>query len=71
MHDDKQRIAVILDFRPLMAVPRILYRQFMQRKLLFHHIELFRGRICQSYPDEAVGPGQIITDFPNRQVCQT
>src|SRR5207249_7737743 len=49
----KQRIAVFLDLRPLMAMSGVLHRELVQTELRAHFLELGRLGILESYPDEA------------------
>ena len=70
VHDGEYRIAIFLDLRPLVAMARILDRQFVQGKLLLHLIQFLRCRIAQGNPDEAIRFGQIVADFLDSHVGQ-
>ena len=70
VHDDKQRVAVLLDFWPLMAVQGIFDRQFVQVEFLLHFQHLDFGRVAQGDPDEAVRPFKIVADVGNRDVSE-
>jgi hypothetical protein len=54
LHDDEQRVPVLLDLGPLVPVPRILDGQFVQVELLLHLAQFVVGRVAQGHPDEAV-----------------
>ena len=58
----EQEIAVLLDLRPLMAVPCIFDRQRMQVELGLHQLQRARIGFQQRDPDEAIGLDQIAMD---------
>ena len=64
----KQRIAVLLDLRSLMARPCIFNSERMQVELLRHLIELFAGRLKERYPDEAIGTRDVFADVLDRDI---
>ena len=68
MQHGEQRVVVLLDLRPLVAVPRILDRQVVQAELLLHLRELFGRRVLQRHPDEAAGLGQVVADVVDRAI---
>ena len=68
LQDGKQRVAVLLDLGPLMAVSRVLDGQVRQVEFLLHLLELGRRRVLQPDPDEATGTLQIVADRLLRDV---
>ena len=58
----KQRIAVLLDLRSLMAGARIFNGKRVQVELLRHLIELLPGRLEERHPDEAIGTRDVLAD---------
>jgi len=63
VQDEEERIPVLLDLRPLVAVARVLHRQLVQVELLLHRRELGIGRVAQGNPDEAVGTREVAADL--------
>ena len=64
----EQRVAVLLDLRPLVPVPRVLDRELVQRELLRHLVQLFVRRLEQGDPDEAVAAAHVLADVLLRDV---
>ena len=64
----EQRVAVLLDLRPLMAVPGIFDGELVQVEFLLHFLELARRRILERDPDEAIGTLHIFADVFLRNV---
>ena len=54
--DDEQRIAVLLDFRPLMRLAGVLDRQVVEVELLLHAREQLIARFVQADPNDMAGP---------------
>ena len=48
---DKQRVAILFDFRPLMGVVRVLDRQIMQFELPLHAAQKRHIRLVEPNPD--------------------
>jgi hypothetical protein len=59
----EQRIAVLLDLRPLVAVARVLHRELVQIELLLHLLQLGFGGVAQPHPHEAPRPREIVADL--------
>jgi hypothetical protein len=68
MEHREERIAVLLDLRPLMAVLRVLDGEFVQAELLRHVREFARAGLLQRDPDEAVGQVPVSIDFVDLDV---
>ena len=68
VQDGEQRIAVLLDLRPLVAVARVVDGELVQAELLRHLVELVHRRLEQRDPDEAVGPAHVLADVLDRNV---
>src|SRR5215217_540579 len=52
---DEQRVAILLDLRPLMGVVGILDRKVMQLALPLHAAEHRHVRLAQADPDHGIG----------------
>ena len=65
---DEQRVAVLLDLRPLVAVARVLDRELVQVELLLHLLELGLGGVLERHPDEAAGPREVVADLAHVDV---
>jgi len=59
----EQRIAIFLDLGTLVAVVRILDRQFVQVEFLLHRGEFAGPGIQERHPDEAIGTAYVVADF--------
>jgi hypothetical protein len=68
MQDGEQRIAVLLDLGPLVAMARVVDRELVQAELLRHFVQLVHRRLEQRHPDEAVGPAYVLADILARDV---
>jgi len=64
----EQRVAVLLDLGPLMAVEGVLDRQVGQVELLVHRIELLARGLEQRNPDETFGLADVTVDFAGLDV---
>ena len=62
MQHREQRIAVLLDLRPLMPFACILERKLVQPELLAHQLELLGRRVLQRDPHEAFGLRYVVAD---------
>ena len=51
--------AVLVDLRPLVALPRVLDGQLVQAELFLKRRELRRFGILQRHPDETLFPGEM------------
>ena len=59
----EQRVAVLLDLGPLVAVVRVLDRQLVQVELVLHLGELGGVGVAQRHPDEAVRAADVGLDL--------
>jgi len=66
----EQRVSVLFDLRPLVAVARVFDGQLVQAELFAHFLELGRLRILEADPDEAVGAFDILADGFLRNVAE-
>ena len=64
----EQRVAVLLDLRPLVAVTRVLDRELVQPELLLHGSELLGRGVLERHPDEAVAAADPASDLLDRNV---
>lgn len=70
VHHREQRLTVLFDFRPLMALQGILDGQFVQAEFLFHRCEFVRARVFERDPDEAFRARHIFADVFDRDVSE-
>src|SRR5689334_4093283 len=68
MQHREQGFTVLLDFRTLMALARVLDRELVQVELLCHLVELRLRGLEQSHPDEAIGAMDVFADVGDRNV---
>lgn len=66
----EDRVVVLLDLRPLVAVARVLDRQVVQAELLLHLGQLVGRRVLQRHPDETAGALEELADVVDRAVGQ-
>ena len=70
MQDDEKRLAVLVDFRPLMAVLRVLDGEVVQTEFLLHRFELPGNRIFNGHPNEAAGLVDEQVNLADRNIIQ-
>ena len=70
VQDDEQRVVVLLDLRPLVALARVLDGERMEAELRRHLVDLFLRRLEQRDPDEALGPRHVVADVGHRDVAE-
>ena len=68
MQDGEQFVVVLLDLRPLVAVPCVLDGEIVQAELRLHLGELVLRGVLQRHPDEAAGPGDELADVVDRAI---
>ncbi len=66
----EQGVAILLDFRPLVAEPGVLDGQGMQAEGPLHLFQLFGVRILKRDPHEAVRKGQVFLYAPNVDIAE-
>ncbi len=70
LHDDEQRVAILLDLGPLVAAQRIFHRQFVQAEFFLHQRDVGSVWVAQRDPDKGVIQLDVVADILDRDIGQ-
>ena len=68
VHDDEDRVAVLFDLGPLVAVAGVLDGELVQTEHFLHRFDLGGVGILQRDPDETVRPADVLADLADGDV---
>jgi hypothetical protein len=68
--DREQRLAILFNLRPLMAMMRVFDREIVQTELALHRFELVFIRISQRDPDKTIGAADIAVNLADGNVSK-